>query len=143
MGTADQLLRRNAWLEQRGFSDPGKISQETVDVFATCAQQYGAEHAIFDLLTQRYAFDLESLIARVTQPMTLLWANSASVAPLEWAYRFQSLAKRSSLRIVEKTGLLPPGRVRPERGIEGGRRGPSRRSTYREVRPIRVIRGAW
>ncbi|MEA3189126.1 MAG: hypothetical protein QOD99_2956, partial [Chthoniobacter sp.] len=34
------------WLMEYGFANPSKVTEEIVEVYTTCAQQYGAEHAI-------------------------------------------------------------------------------------------------
>jgi pimeloyl-ACP methyl ester carboxylesterase len=93
-------------LAQSGFADPARLTDETVDVFTTCAQQYGAEHAVFNLLSGRFDFDLESRIKSVPQPVALLWSEQAVLPPLESAYHFQKLLGGSSVGILKNTGAL-------------------------------------
>lgn len=94
-----------SWLTRYGFSKPEAVTDEIVEVFTTCAQQNGAEHSILNLYAGRLSFDLESRIKTLTQPLTLLWSDSA-VAPMEWAYRFQGLLKNSNLVILQNVGTL-------------------------------------
>lgn len=97
-----------AWLKSFGFADPGQINDEAVDVLANCAQQFGAERAIFEWLSRRFNLDLEKRLAELSQPVTLIWADKAVYPPLEWAYRLQSIPKQCSLVVLQNTGLLAP-----------------------------------
>ena len=59
---------------------PARITEETLDVYATCAQQYGAEHAIRNL----YAGPPECRTSRSacrcsSQPVSFLWPGAAGV----------------------------------------------------------------
>ena len=93
-----------AWLSQYGFDDPAKITEETLDVFTTCAQQYGAEHAVLNYYAGRLNFDLERHIKMLTQPVTFLWSDQPVFPPLEWAYRFQQMLPHASVVVLEKVG---------------------------------------
>lgn len=95
-----------AWLAAFGFFDANKLSDEVTDVFTTCAQQYGAEHAIRNLYAGRLNFNLEERIKMLAQPMTLLWSDSVPSMPLEWAQRLQSLAQAGSVIVLQNTGQL-------------------------------------
>lgn len=95
-----------SWLLRDGFANPALLTDETVDVFTTCAQQYGAEHSIINFQAGRFSFDLESHIKMLAQPVSLIWAEKSMYPPLEWAYKFQALARGSSLSLVEEAGAL-------------------------------------
>jgi pimeloyl-ACP methyl ester carboxylesterase len=89
-----------------GFSNPERIPDEAVEVFTTCAQQYGAEHSILNLLSGRFTLNLEERLSMLAHPVTLIWADKAIFPPLEWAYRLQSEIGNSSLVILQDTGVL-------------------------------------
>ena len=99
--TAMRLL-----LAESAFFDPAKLTDETVDVFTTCAQQYGAEHAVFSYHTGRFNFDLEARLKPVTKPVALLWSEAATFPPIESAHALQQLAGNASLSILKNTGTL-------------------------------------
>ncbi len=94
----------HAWLAQHGFDDPLKITEETVNVFTTCAQQYGAEHAVLNYYRGRLNFNLENRIKMLTQPVTFLWSDQPGFPPLEWAYRLQKMIPHSNLVVLENVG---------------------------------------
>lgn len=94
------------WLLRDGFANPALLTEETIDVFTTCAQQYGAEHAILNFQAGRFSFDLESRMRMINHPTTLIWAEKAVFPPLEWAYRFQGFTPNSTLLVVEEAGAL-------------------------------------
>lgn len=94
------------WLASYGFADPFKLSDEVVDVYTTCAQQYGTEYAIRNLHAGRLSFDLEGRIKTLTLPITLLWSDAASLAPLEWAERLKALVPASSLIVLKNVAQL-------------------------------------
>jgi len=105
------LARRaalRAWLATQGFADPSRLPEETVDVYTTCAQQAGADHAILNFLSGRLHFDLEARLPLIPHPVCLIWAEQAVYPPVEWAARFRDLIPHCSLRIVENAGLLAP-----------------------------------
>jgi pimeloyl-ACP methyl ester carboxylesterase len=95
-----------AWLAAFGFADPGRITDETVDVFTTCAQQYGAEHSLLSLHAGRFAFDLESRMKQLAVPVAILWADHPDAPPLDWAYRLQILVKNSSVTVLRNVRAL-------------------------------------
>lgn len=94
------------WLAQSGFFDPARLTDETVDVFTTCAQQYGAEHAIFNFYSGRLNIDLESRMKSVIHPVALLWSEHAGFPPIDKAWQFQKMLKNSSVSIVKNAGVL-------------------------------------
>jgi pimeloyl-ACP methyl ester carboxylesterase len=101
-------IRIRAWLKSFGFADPEKISDETVDVFTNCAQQFGADRAIFQWMSRRFDLDLEKRLGELSQPVTLLWGEKAVNPPLETGYRLQPIAKQCSLIVLPNLGLLAP-----------------------------------
>ena len=97
-----------AWLKSFGFADPEKINDEMIEVLTNCAQQFGAERAIFQWRSRRFNLELEKRLAELSQPVTLVWGDKAVSPPLEWAYRLQPVAKQCSLIVLENTGMLAP-----------------------------------
>jgi pimeloyl-ACP methyl ester carboxylesterase len=89
-----------------GFTDPDRISDETVDVYTTCAQQYGAEHAMRNLCAGRMNVDLEERLPMLTQPVTLLWPEHSAEAPGELPRRLQALARGSRLVLISQLSQL-------------------------------------
>lgn len=94
------------WLRTFAYADPEKVSDETVEVLTYCASQFGAERAIFHWLGRKFDLELEETLARLTQPVTLLWSEKAAFPPLEWAYRFQRLPRHCNLIVLPDVGLL-------------------------------------
>ena len=56
------------WLTKFALGDPSRVNEEMVRALTTCAQQPGAEHAIFGFLRGQLAFDIESRLDRVPHP---------------------------------------------------------------------------
>ncbi len=77
------------WLTRIGFADPARVTDEIVDVFATCASQYGAEHAMFAFLRGRLLYDVRTQLPRVTQAVTVLWPDLPERFPQEFPARLQ------------------------------------------------------
>lgn len=94
------------WLTQYGFADPALVTDELVRVYTTCAQQYGAQHAVLNFHSGRLNFDLERRMRDLNLPVTLLWSEQATFPPLEWAYRLQEAAPRCSLYTLQNVGPL-------------------------------------
>ena len=101
-------IQIRAWLKSFGFADPEKITDEVIEVLTNCAQQFGAERAIFQWMSRRFNLDLEKRLGELSQPVTLVWGDKAVYPPLEWAYRLQPVAKQCSLVVLENTGMLAP-----------------------------------
>jgi pimeloyl-ACP methyl ester carboxylesterase len=101
-------IRIRAWLKSFGFADPEKTSDEMIEVLTNCAQQFGAERAIFQWMMRRFNLGLEKRLAELSQPVTLVWGDKAVYPPLDWAYRLQPVAKQCSLVVLENTGMLAP-----------------------------------
>ena len=69
-----RILRRT-WLTQFGFLDPARVTEEMIEVYATCAQQPAAEHAALAWLSGALSFDLEARWRTLPQPVALLWGE--------------------------------------------------------------------
>ena len=95
-----------SWLTKCGFVNPELVTAEMVDVFTTCAQQYGAEYSILNLQSGLLNFDLEARFKMLTQPVTLLWGNQSAYPPIEAAYWFQSAIKNCNLVTLQNTGVF-------------------------------------
>lgn len=94
------------WLTQSGFADARRLTEETVEVYATCAQQYGAQYAVFNFLSGRLNFDLDLRMRSLTQPATLLWGDRATFPPMEWAERLQGALRNCQLVMLKGVGSL-------------------------------------
>jgi pimeloyl-ACP methyl ester carboxylesterase len=99
-------IQIRAWLKSFGFADPEKISDEVVEVLTNCAQQFGAERAVFQWMSRRFDLELEKRLGELSQPVTLVWGDKAIYPPLERAYRLQPVARQCSLVVLENTGML-------------------------------------
>ncbi len=95
-----------SWFTTFGFADPAKITQEAVDVFTTCAQQYGAEHSLLSLHAGRFSFDIEKRMKMLTQPVTILWTDHKNAPPLEWANRLQALVRNGAIVVLHDVRAL-------------------------------------
>jgi pimeloyl-ACP methyl ester carboxylesterase len=69
------------WLAKFALSDPAQMNEEMVRALTTCAQQPGAEHAVFSFLRGHLAFDIESRLDRVPHQVSVLWPDRASGFP--------------------------------------------------------------
>jgi len=101
-------IQIRAWLKSFGFADPEKITDEMIEVLTNCAQQFGAERAIFQWMSGRFNLELEKRLGELSQPVTLVWGDRVVYPPLEWTYRLQPVAKQCSLVVLQNTGLLAP-----------------------------------
>ena len=94
------------WLRRFAFLDPAKVTEEIIDIFATCAQQPGAEHATLAWLGGRLTFDFDHRFQSLTQPVALLWSSEAPGAPVAFAQHLQKLAPATSLAVFPDAGPL-------------------------------------
>ncbi len=101
-------IQIRSWLRSFGFADPERISDEVIEVLTNCAQQFGAERAIFQWMSRRFNLELEKRLGELPQPVTLVWGDKAVYPPLEWAYRLQPVARQCNLVVLENTGMLAP-----------------------------------
>ena len=70
------------WLREEAFSQPEKVSDVDLQVFATCAQQPGAEHAVLSWLGGRLAFDFGEAALKLRNRVQVL-ESGALLAALE------------------------------------------------------------
>jgi len=94
------------WLALNGFADASRLTEEALDVYATCAQQSGAEHAIRNLYSGRLNVDLEERLPMLSQPLTMLWPEPGAQIPPELPGRLQALCHGSRLRIAGRLSRL-------------------------------------
>ncbi len=94
------------WLQKVAFADSKLVRDECVEVFTACAQQYGAEFAIFSLLKGRMNFDLADQLDQLDVPVRLLWAEQSVFPPVEWAGRFKRFDAVKSVTILHGSGFL-------------------------------------
>lgn len=94
------------WLSRFALGDPSRLTEEMVRALATCAQQPGAEHAIFGFLRGRLAFDIESRFDRVPQEVTILWPDRAAGFPLDAGEAISRKLSRARFVPVPDAGIL-------------------------------------
>jgi pimeloyl-ACP methyl ester carboxylesterase len=94
------------WLTINGFAEGSRITDETVEVYATCAQQSGAEYAIRNLYMGRLNVALEERLPMVSQPVTFLWPEFSVENPSELPGRLQALARGSRMRMTGRLAQL-------------------------------------
>jgi len=96
------------WLSRFALGDASRVTEEMVHILSTCAQQFGAEYAIFGFLKGRLAFDIESRLSRVPQPVTILWPERAAGFPLSGGAEIARKLDRGRLISVPDCGILAP-----------------------------------
>jgi len=96
------------WLQRFGFRRPEDVGDEVVDVLATCAQQYGAEHAMMSFLRGDLAFDLLECLPHIQQEVAILWPSAAEGFPASLAERMVERLPRGHLVPLEGMGVLAP-----------------------------------
>ncbi len=94
------------WLGKFAMADASRVNDEMVRALTTCAQQFGAEHAIFGFLRGRLAFDIESRLERVPHPVAILWPERASGFPLEAGEDIASRLPNAHLVAIPDCGIL-------------------------------------
>lgn len=94
------------WLSRFALGDPSRLNEEMVHVISTCAQQSGAEHAIFGFLRGRLAFDIESRLDRVPHPVTIFWPECAAGFPIAAGEALCRRLPRGRLVAVPQCGIL-------------------------------------
>ncbi len=96
------------WLSKFALGDAARLNEEMVRALTTCAQQSGAEHAIFGFLRGRLAFDIESRLERVPHPVTIFWPDRAAGFPLPMGEDIARKLPRARLITVPDCGILAP-----------------------------------
>ena len=94
------------WLSRVALANPAKLSEEMVDILATCAQQNGAEHAILGFLRGRLAFDIEKCLPDVMVPVHILWPDRVAGFPAASGESLCSKLAQGSLEVLPDCGLL-------------------------------------
>jgi len=94
------------WLTRVALANPSKLSEEMVEILATCAQQYGADHAILGFLRGRLAFDVEKRLGDVMIPVHILWPERAAGFSLSSGESICRKLARGSLEVLPECGLL-------------------------------------
>lgn len=94
------------WLQRVVVTDPATVTDEMVDVFATCAQQPSAEHAALAWLSGSLSFDLEARWRAVVSPVALLWGDEQFADPDSRAFRLQRMLPTSTLTTISGAGIL-------------------------------------
>jgi pimeloyl-ACP methyl ester carboxylesterase len=99
--------RIRLWLATACFADPEKIDDEIVEVFSTCARQFGADRAAIYWLRGKLDMDLERHLAEVPHPVTLIWGDEAPALNPEMGYRLQKIPKQCNFVVIERAGVFP------------------------------------
>ncbi|HEY5811806.1 MAG TPA: alpha/beta hydrolase [Terrimicrobiaceae bacterium] len=94
------------WLTKYALGNPSQVNEEMVRALTTCAQQAGAEHAIFGFLRGRLAFDVESRLDSVPHRVSVLWPDRASGFPLSAGEAISRKLQRGKLVQVPECGIL-------------------------------------
>lgn len=94
------------WLTKFALGDPSRMNEEMVRALATCAQQAGAEHAIFGFLRGQLAFDIESRLDGVPHPVSVLWPDRASGFPRSAGEEISRRLRRARFVPVPDCGIL-------------------------------------
>ena len=89
-----------AWLQRYAFRDASRISDETLDVYTTCARLPGAEYAILNLHAGGLRCDLDKRLAQLPQPLTIISTSEAATA------HFQKIASRVQIVPFPAAGIL-------------------------------------
>lgn len=95
-----------AWLGRHALTNPNSLTEEMVTILSTCAQQYGAEHAILGFLRGRLAFDLDRRLHDVTIPAHILWPDQATGFSPDGGMSLCRKLPHGSLEILPGCGIL-------------------------------------
>lgn len=96
------------WLSRNGYTNPNNLAEETIDVLASSAQQYGAEYAILSLLKNRKKFDASQRLAAIHAPAHILWPAKALGFPLAEATTLCRQLPKTSLEVLNDCGAFAP-----------------------------------
>ncbi len=94
------------WLRKAVFLDPSAVTEEVIDVIATCAQQPSAEHAAMAWLSGSLSFDLEARLRTLMRPMALLWSEERPADAEGRALQLQRLVPACPLTVVAHGGIM-------------------------------------
>jgi pimeloyl-ACP methyl ester carboxylesterase len=87
-------------------AEPAAVSEEIVDVFATCAQQSAAEHATLAWLGGALVFDLEARLRLLVRPAALLWGEERLPGEQGRVLGLQRLVPACPVTAVARGGIL-------------------------------------
>ena len=104
------------WLTRLGFSKPENVTEETISILATCAQQYGAEHAILGFLRNRRRFHVEDRLGNVTAPVHILWPEAAKGFDLTEGSELCRKLPNASIHTLPEAGAFAPMEMPAEIG---------------------------
>jgi pimeloyl-ACP methyl ester carboxylesterase len=105
----NQLSTKSAiaqWLRRGVFLESAAVTDEMIDVIATCAQQPSAEHATLAWLSGVLAFDLEARLRTLIRPVALLWGAERSLEPRQRAFHLQRLLPAATLATIADAGIM-------------------------------------
>ncbi len=94
------------WLSKFAFAEPTAVTDEMVTILSTCAQQYGAEHAILAFLRGRLAFDIEARLAQISAPVHILWPERAYGFTVETGRALAGRIPGASFETIPAAGVL-------------------------------------
>jgi pimeloyl-ACP methyl ester carboxylesterase len=94
------------WLTKFALGDASRVNEEMVRALTTCAQQSGAEHAIFGFLKGHLAFDIVSRLDGVPHPVSVLWPDRASGFSPSAGEEISRKLSRARLVPVPDCGIL-------------------------------------
>lgn len=94
------------WLARFALSDPARLTDEMVNIFSTCAHQYGAEHAILGFLRGRLAFDIEERLGDVRVPVHVIWPENASGFSSKNGESLARKIPQATFEILPDSGVL-------------------------------------
>jgi pimeloyl-ACP methyl ester carboxylesterase len=94
------------WLRKEVFLDAAAVTEEMIDVIATCAQQPAAEYGALAWLGGGLRFDLDSRWRLLQRPLALLWGEEHAPESQSRAVHFQRLLPASPLTIVPQGGIM-------------------------------------
>ncbi len=97
-----------SWICRFGLSHPEHLTEEMLSVITTCAQQYGAHHAIFGLFNGKLSFPLLQRLPSIPHPVTILWPEESLLFPFEHGEKIVKLLPRGNLQVVPYKGILAP-----------------------------------
>ena len=95
-----------AWLTRSALTNPESLTEEMVTILSTCAQQYGAEHAILGFLRGRMAFDIERRLHDVPAPVHILWPDRATGFSPDSGAAICRKLPQASMEILPGCGIL-------------------------------------
>ncbi|MGB8169776.1 MAG: alpha/beta hydrolase [Chthoniobacteraceae bacterium] len=94
------------WLRKAIFVDSALVTEEIIDVFATCAQQPGAEFAAVRWMGGGLRLDLDTALNAVARPVALTWGGEGAPDAEETSRRLQRLAAAASLTVFPSAGIM-------------------------------------